>query len=178
MLGIGEHTTQLPRNPVTLSGILKPVMEPVERLDDPHCGSASPVQPARCGGFEPNLLVPQADWAKSGIDECLDPGRNRRRQPKVVGGCHTVDENARLVPARNRLDDCPVVGDGLAAREAIAAWAVVEPTVDASELTCRDEALERLIDRGACREVDEVAGRPYPSRMGVDPVQGSAPQVG
>ena len=61
------------------------VLEPVQRLNDPHGWPPRPVQLARCGVLEVDLQLVQLNRASSSVGVDYDVRRNGGGQPKVVG---------------------------------------------------------------------------------------------
>ena len=92
------------------------VMQPIERLHHSHSRSAGPVEPAWGGLSKTDLLRPELKWAQTRIGQHRHLCWNGVRQTEIVGGCHAIDDNARLVAANHGVDN------GSCMRDPTASW--------------------------------------------------------
>ena len=95
------------------------VMQPIERLHHSHSRSAGPVEPAWGGLSKTDLLRPELKWAQTRIGQHRHLCWNGVRQTEIVGGCHAIDDNSRLVAANHGVDNGSCMGIRQLLRQAV-----------------------------------------------------------
>jgi hypothetical protein len=130
--GVLQDAFELRHNARTIR--VEHVLQPVERLDDPHGGPACPIQSTWRGSLKTDLLTTKCDRAQPRIRQDRDPRGDGRGQAQIIGGREAVDDDARLISPRDRVDDRGMarhgrlLGQGTMAREIVEA--PIEPADD------------------------------------------------
>lgn len=113
MFWVGKKAAKVVRHALMLLWSGQDVLDPMERLDDPHGGTTSPEEAARRRRLEVNFLGAKFDWLEPCIYQHFDSSRYGRRQTEIVGGGHAVDNKAGLIAAGDGADHRAIVRYGI-----------------------------------------------------------------
>ena len=130
-------------------------------LDQAHRRPAGPEQLAGRGRFEADREVAEMDWAEAsiGMDHYLR--RDCVGEAEIVGGSHAIDEHADLVSPSHGVDHLTRIGRIALSREPIDLRSVIKSVVDAADIVCRCEPLERLANGVIATEVKKIVHGPH-----------------
>jgi hypothetical protein len=110
------------------------VLEPMQRLDDAHGRTSSPVQLPGSGLLEADLQSVELDRASARVSVDHDVRRNCRREAQVVRCRQAVDQHADLITTSNGVDDLAVVRNRRLLRQRADSRRVVKAAAYTSEL--------------------------------------------
>jgi len=121
-------------------------VEPVKGLDDAHRGAARPIEPARSGRFEVDDEFVEANRTQPGVRMNRDFRGHCVGKPELVGRRSSIWKKSGLFPPGDGVDDCGVVGAGRFAGKRVDAGNIVEPAINAPDVTGNREALECFVN--------------------------------
>lgn len=140
------------------------VLEPPQRLHDPHRRSSGPIQLAGSGLPELDGEVVETDRATASVGMNDHVRRNRSRETEIVRGSEAVDEHANLVASGEGINDLAIVRNHWSFGQVVDPGHVVQASVDASQLASLDQTLKRLINGVSTAKIEEVHRCPHVSR--------------
>jgi hypothetical protein len=118
------------------------VMQSVERLDNPHGGTARSIEFAGRSLLEGNCQIAELNGEEPGIALYNNFGGNRRRQAKIVRRRQPVHDKAGLIAPGHGVDDGVRGGCGDAAGQVVEVRKVVEAAVGTDEASRHGEMSE------------------------------------
>ncbi len=135
------------------------------------------MQSTRRGSPEADLLTAKRDRTQTRIRQDRDPRGNRSGQAQVVRRREAIDDDPRLVTARDSVDDSGLVRYRRLPCEGVVARKALQAPINSADGLLRGEALQSLVDGRPWTQIEKVDRRPHASRLRVQPVQDAALQV-
>lgn len=176
LFGVLQNSRDLFQNRIAVSG--KHVVQPVKGLNDSHCRSAGPIEPARSGQLEVDNELVEVNRTKPCISADRDPSGYCVRESELIGGRHSIGNKAGLLPARDRVNDGGVIGRSWFAGQCVDARKIVESAINAPEVARKREALEGFINGGPGTEIEEIVWGPdHDGFVALDAVEDRALEI-
>lgn len=141
LIFVGEDIAQPAHDTTSVNRVGQLVMQPVQRLDDPHRRTVRPEQLARGGRSEGYGLFAECDRAQARVCMHDDLTGHRITETEIIGRGHAIHQHAGLVSPRDSLDHAPVVRNRHVAREPVETRPIIKAPIKATDVRGQGKAL-------------------------------------
>ena len=98
----------------------------IQGLHNSHGGTPRPIESTGCGEFKVDGQIVELDGTATGVRVNNDAGRHSIGQTEIVGGGHTIDQQAQLITAGDGPHHGTVVRGGGSLRQLIEYRLIIE----------------------------------------------------